>query len=197
MPLDRRRADGPDRAHPHRRRFDLRAAARGAGARPRAPLLHARPARLQRPRVVRRGAAARGAGTSRATTRGSAKPRRIDLADVDVVLLRQDPPFDLAYIDDDAPARAHPPAHAGGQRPAQRARRAGKAVRDGFPRADAADADRPRPRRDRGVPRRARRGGDEAALRLRRRGGVQGRANAIRISARCSTCSRPPSASPG
>ena len=76
---------------------------------------------------------------------------------------------------DHPPARAHPPAHSGGQRPARGARRAGKAVRDGLPRADAADADLARARGDRGVPRRARRGGDEAALRLRRRLGVQDR----------------------
>ena len=76
---------------------------------------------------------------------------------------------------DDASARAHSPEDAGRQRSAQRPRRAGKAVRHGLSRADAADPDRPRPGRDRGVPSRARRGGDEAALWLRRRGGVQDR----------------------
>ena len=42
---------------------------------------------------------------------------------------------------------------------------------------------------DRGVSRRARRSRDEAALRLRRRGGVQGRRARTRTSARCSICS--------
>ena len=34
----------------------------------------------------------------RANTPGSARRGRVELADLDVVLLRQDPPFDLAYI---------------------------------------------------------------------------------------------------
>ena len=36
--------------------------------------------------------------TSRATISSLGEPARIDLATIDVVLLRQDPPFDLAYI---------------------------------------------------------------------------------------------------
>ena len=100
--------------------------------------------------------------------------RRVDLAEVDVVLLRQDPPFDLAYVTTTHLLERIHPAHAGGQQSARGARRAGEAVRHGLSRADAADADLARSRGDRGVSRPARRGGDEAALRRRRRGGVQG-----------------------
>jgi len=35
---------------------------------------------------------------SRATTPASGSPKLVDLSTVDVVLLRQDPPFDLAYV---------------------------------------------------------------------------------------------------
>ena len=77
--------------------------------------------------------------------------------------------------DDDAPPRADSPGDPGGQRSAQRPRRAREAVRHGLSRPDAADPDRPRPCGDRSVPPGARRGGDEAALWLRRSGGVQGR----------------------
>ena len=73
--------------------------------------------------------------------------RTIELGDVDVVLLRQDPPFDLAYIATTHLLERIHPQDPGGQRPGRGARRAGKAVRDGFPRIDAADADLARPAR--------------------------------------------------
>ena len=85
-----------------------------------------------------------------------------------------------------ASARAHPSQDAGGQRPGRGAQRAGKDVRHRISRADAADAAHPRPRRDQGVPRRARRHRDEAALRPRRRRGVppdQGRSQ-LRLALR-------------
>ena len=172
MTLERRRADGPDRADQYPRRFHLRAAAGGAGARPRALLLHARPAgacataRCSR-RCSRSRCATRAATTSRSASRSASSSPTFD-----VVLMRQDPPFDLAYITDDASARAHPSEDAGGQRSGAGAQRAGKDVRHGISRPDAADADHARPRRDQGVPRRARRHRDEAALRQGRRGGV-------------------------
>src|SRR5262249_29800380 len=108
--------------------------------------------------------------------------RRTELTEFDVVLLRQDPPFDLAYIPTTHLLERIPPrppvvndpraGHAGRQRPERGAQRAGKNVRDGISRPDAADADHSRPRRDQGIPRRARRHRDEAALRQGRRGGV-------------------------
>ncbi len=72
----------------------------------------------------------------------------------------------------DAYARAHPSEDAGGQRSGACAQRAGKGLRHRISRSDAADAGHARPRRHQGVPRRARRHRDEAALRQRRRGGV-------------------------
>ena len=93
----RRGADGPDRADQHPRQFDLCAAARGAGARPHAQLLHAGPAGDAPGRRVRHAAAA--AVRDKAGdhfTLGDGK--RTELSSFDVVLLRQDPPFDLAYI---------------------------------------------------------------------------------------------------
>ena len=68
------------------------------GARPRNPLLHARPAFAAR---LRRGGDSADAGRPRHRRRPFHTGRRratIDLRDLDVVLLRQDPPFDLSYI---------------------------------------------------------------------------------------------------
>ena len=100
------------------------------------------------------------------------EPRREPLAAFDVVLLRQDPPFDLAYITSTHLLGADPSQDAGGERPRQRAQRAGKDLRAEFSGPDAADTDLARPRRDQRIPRRARRRGDEAAARPWRRGGV-------------------------
>ena len=137
------------------------------------------------------------ARTSRAITRASASRRSSIFRRVDVVLLRQDPPFDLAYI-------ARPTCSSASTR-----RRWSSTIRAAcatrrkscsswiFPELMPPTLDHPRPGGDRGVPRRARRSGDEAALRLRRRGGLQGRPCRTRISARCSTSSARPFASPG
>ena len=169
--------------------FDLRAAARGAGARPSPALLHARPAFARTARASSRRRSRCSVRDVEGDHATLGEPQAVDLADVDVVLLRQDPPFDLAYITTTHLLERIHPADAGRQRSAVRARRARKAVRHGLSRADAADADLARPRGDRGVSRRARRSRHEAALRQRRRGGVQGRRARIRISARCSICS--------
>ena len=80
------------------------------------------------------------------------EPRRVELTAFDVVLLRQDPPFDLAYVTTThLLERIHPrtlvvndPAHV---RNAPE-----KDVRHRISRTDAADADHARPRRDQGVP---------------------------------------------
>ena len=82
------------------------------------------------------------------------EPQREPLAAFDVILLRQDPPFDLAYITSThLLERLHPKTLVVND-PGQRAQRAGKTVRDGFPATDAADADLARSRRDQRVSRR-------------------------------------------
>ena len=99
----------------------------------------------------------------------------VDLATVDVVLLRQDPPFDLAYVTTTHLLERVQPKTLVVNDPRGGARRAGEAVRDGLSPFDAANPDRPRSGGDRGISRRTRRSGDEAAVRFRRGGGVQGR----------------------
>ena len=194
--LERRRADGPDRADQHPRRFDLRAAAGGAEARPRAQLLHARPAGDGAGPGVRHRAAAAGA-------RRGGQPFHAGRSQAHrAVGVRRDadaagPAVRSRLHHGDASARAHPSEDAGGQRPGAGAQRAGEDVRDAVSGADAADADHPRPRRDQGVPRRARRHRDEAAVRPRRRRGVPPRPRTTSTSARSTTCSRRPSASRG
>ena len=93
----------------------------------------------------------------------------LDLAGLDVILMRQDPPFDMAYI-----TATHLLEHVSDQvlvvnDPAARAQCAGEARRHALPRADAADPHHQRPRRDRGLPRQARRHHPEAAVRQWRR----------------------------
>ena len=166
-------------------------------ARPRAlPITRPTGSRCATARCSRRCSRSRCA-TSRATISPWASRRASSSPTFDVVLLRQDPPFDLAYITTHASARAHPSQDAGGQRSGAGAQRAGKDLRHGISRPDAADADHPRPRRDQGVPRRARRHRDEAALRQWRRGGVPARRGRTSISARSTICSPSPSASSG
>ncbi len=97
------------------------------------------------------------------------EPRRVELTEFDVILLRQDPPFDLAYVTTTHLLERIHPEDAGGQRPGACPQRAGEDVRHRISRPDAADAAHPRSRRDQGVPRRARRHRDEAALRQGRR----------------------------
>ena len=154
--------------------FDLRASSRSPGARAQHPALHARPTETERHarRSDGRGAVGQGRrGRSRASWRaeaGRSFDRRCRAP-------APRPAVRPCLYRDDAHSRAHPSENAGRQRSPRRARFARKAVRDGFPGAHAPDPHRPRQGGDRGVPRRAWRSGDEAALRLRRRIGVQGR----------------------
>ena len=115
--------------------------------------------------------------------------RRIELSSLDVILLRQDPPFDLAYITTTHLLERIHPKTLRGQRSGACAQRAREGVRHRVSRPDAADADHARPRGDQGVPRRARRHRDEAALRPRRRRGVPRARATTSISARSTTCS--------
>src|SRR5579863_3865279 len=90
------------------------------------------------------------------------EPRREQLAAFDVILLRQDPPFDLAYITSThLLERLHPKT---------------LVVNDPASVRNAPEKlfvmDFARPRRNQRIPRRARRRRDEAAARLWRRGGV-------------------------
>ena len=73
-------------------------------------------------------------------------PEVLDLAALDVVLMRQDPPFDMAYITATHLLEHVQPDDPGGQRSGPCAQRAGEAVRHPFRRADAADPDHLGPR---------------------------------------------------
>ena len=74
------------------------------------------------------------------------EPKRAPLNAFDVILLRQDPPFDLAYITSThLLERIHPKTLVVND-PGLRAQRAGKTVRAELSAADAADADLARPR---------------------------------------------------
>ena len=103
------------------------------------------------------------------------EPVLVDLSSVDVVLLRQDPPFDLAYVTTTHLLERIHPATLVVNDP--------RSVRDAPEKLFVMDFPELMPPTliardrdgDRGVPRRARRGRDEAALWLRRGGGVQGR----------------------
>ena len=127
-----RRPDGPHRAYQHSRRFNLRAAAGGAEARPRIVLLHPGQAFAAR----RRGRGP-GPGADRARRgRRSFYPRRAEARTARRV--RRDPAAAGSAIRSrlhhlDAFARAPAPQNAGGERPGGRPQRAGKAVRDEFP----------------------------------------------------------------
>ena len=115
--------------------------------------------------------------------------KRTALSSFDVVLLRQDPPFDLNYITTThLLERIHPKTLVVNDPIAVRNAPEKMFVTE-FPALNAADPADPRPRRDQDVPRRARRHRDEAALRPRRRRGVpadQGRSQ-LRLAA--TTCS--------
>ncbi len=104
------------------------------------------------------------------------EPRRAELTEFDVVLLRQDPPFDLNYITTThLLERIHPKTLVVND-PAQVRNAPEKMFVTEFPELMPPTLLTPRPRRDQGLPRRARRHRDEAALRQRRRGGVPDRA---------------------
>ena len=99
----------------------------------------------------------------------------VDLADWDVVWLRQDPPFDMGYITTTHLLDMLAPGHAGGERSVLGAQLPREAAGAALSRADAADHDRARPRHAAGLQGAARRHHPQAALRQRRRRGVPAR----------------------
>ena len=150
MPLTVAVQMDPIETHQDRRRFDLRAPARGAGARAR--LLYYTPdgSRMRDGQVTAEAQPLRCA-TSRATTTRLGEAERIDLASVDVVLMRQDPPFDMAYITaTHLLERIHPHTLVVND-PAQVRNAPEKLFVTRFPAADAADADHARQGGDRGA----------------------------------------------
>ncbi len=93
----------------------------------------------------------------------------VDLSTFDVVLLRQDPPFDLAYITTThLLERIHPETLVVND-PVSVRNAPEKLLRHRVRRAQPADPDHPRPRPHRRLPRGARRHHHQAALRQRRR----------------------------
>ena len=76
-------------------------------------------------------------------SRGRARDRSTSASDVDVVLMRQDPPFDLGYITATHLLERIAGRDAGGQRPARGPQRARKALRARLRALHAADADHP------------------------------------------------------
>ncbi len=75
------------------------------------------------------------------------EPVRTDLSEMDVILLRQDPPFDMNYITTTHILERIHPEDAGGQRPGLGAQQPGKDLRHRIRRPDAGDADHQGPRR--------------------------------------------------
>ena len=125
-------------------------------------------------------------------------PGLLDLATMDVVLMRQDPPFDMAYITathllehihrDDGP-------DAGGEQPGRGAQRAGEAAGDPFPRPDAADPDHLGRRGHPRLPRHPQGHHGQAAVRQRRRRGVPDPPRRPQPRTRCWRCTSPARAS--
>ena len=106
--------------------------------------------------------------TKRATTTASARPEVIDLATLDVVLMRQDPPFDMSYITaTHILEHVHPDTLVVND-PGPCAQRARKTIRHAFSRCHAADPDHLGHGRDQRFPRQAQRHHRQAALRQRR-----------------------------
>jgi len=66
-------------------------------------------------------------------------PARYDLSDADVVLMRQDPPFDMAYITATHLLETHPSRDAGRERSFPCPQRARKTFRHEFQGYDAAE----------------------------------------------------------
>jgi glutathione synthase/RimK-type ligase-like ATP-grasp enzyme len=94
---ERRRPDGPHRADQHSRRLHLRPAAGSTEARPRHLYYTPEKLSLRGEQLV--------ASVQPLTVRDQegdhftlGEATRVDLESFDVILLRQDPPFDLAYI---------------------------------------------------------------------------------------------------
>ena len=93
------------------------------------------------------GRAALRSGTWRATTRRWASRIRMDLAEADVILMRQDPPFDIAYITaTHLLERIHPKTLVVND-PASVRNAPEKIFVTHYPAADAADADHAATRR--------------------------------------------------
>ncbi len=138
--------DGPDRERQHRRGFHLR---HGAQRQARGhKLWHYHPRQL----TLRDGKAiARARPMSLRRKKGNhftlGDEEVIELSTLDVILMRQDPPFDMAYITATHILETVHPEDPGGERPGPCAQRAGEAVRHPVRRADAADPDHLRPRR--------------------------------------------------
>ena len=84
-----------------------------------------------------------------------AHQREEDLSKFDVVHLRQDPPFDMAYITTTHLLERIHPKTSGGEQPGGGAQRAGESVRARLSRSDAAHPRHPLARRHQGVPRHA------------------------------------------
>ena len=128
------------------------------------------------------GHAGHGARRGAATTSPSARRSGSTSADFDVVLMRQDPPFDMAYITaTHMLERIHPKTLVVND-PAEVRNAPEKLFVTRLPRADAADPDHRATARDRSLPRRARRHHPQAALRQWRRRRVPHQARATRIS---------------
>ena len=101
--------------------------------------------------------------------------RRVDLLDTQVVLMRQDPPFDMAYITaTHLLERVHPKSFVVND-PASVRNAPEKIFVTEFPGPHAADPDHPRQEGDRSLPQGAWRDRHEAAARAWRGLGVQGR----------------------
>ena len=82
-------------------------------------------------------------------------PEVLDLAALDVILMRQDPPFDMAYITATHLLEHVQPTTLVVNDPVHVRNAPGEALRHPFPRADAADPDRLGPAADPLLPRRA------------------------------------------
>ena len=108
---------------------------------------------------------------------------------MDVILLRQDPPFDMNYITTThILERIHPKTLVVND-PAWVRNSAGKDLRHRIPRPDAGDADHPDPQRGRRLPQGAWRHHRQAALRQWRRRHLPSHATTTATSPRCSKCS--------
>ena len=80
--------------------------------------------------------------TVRATTSTFGDWVKLDLAeDIDVILMRQDPPFDMAYVTATYLLETVHPQDPGGERPGRGAQRARRSCSSPVPRAAAADPD--------------------------------------------------------
>ena len=98
-----------------------------------------------------------------------AHPRTVDLAEFDVVHLRQDPPFDMAYITTTHLLERMQPNTLVVNDPGSRAQRAGEGLRARLSRSHAADPRHPLAGADPRLPRQAQGHRGEAALRQWRR----------------------------